>query len=177
VKVGVAVAGFVGAVVVAGLGIVAVKVRRRSRRRRGSAAERVAGAWDEALDRLIEAGVALPVTATPTELAVRAGDAREELERPMRALAGVRSRACYAPDGAADADADAAWQAANEVAAVLDRGDSWAAQWRRRLDPRRLDPRRLDAGSRRADLGTATELLDASVLTAAGAGASARDRR
>lgn len=63
----------IAAACVLGVSVTAARrLRRRMRRRRGSTAQRVVGAWEEAVDRLADVGVAIDRSRTALELATRA---------------------------------------------------------------------------------------------------------
>ena len=95
--------------------------RRRARLRAGwsGAADpraRVAGAWAWARTSLLDAGLALPASRAPDDVAVAAGDLPDSVARPLQELAAVVAPSLYAPDDVAAATADAAWAAADRVA-------------------------------------------------------------
>lgn len=155
-------------VVLAPLVIVVAKAERR-RRRRGAhpPGRRVAGAWQEARDRLAERGVATEPTRTPGEIAAAAARLGPGVTEPVQALATLVSQALYGRTGGTDADAVRAW----DLLALL--RTRLGAQGRRRqrlagaLDPRPLLPTR--AASRRRAL-TAPAGRPATALPGAGSG-------
>lgn len=114
-------------------GILAMKARRRRRRRHapGNAA-RVAGAWQEAVDRLTERGIPMPASLTAHEVADRAASVLGAAADPLVRLAPLTTAAVYAPDEPDDRAVEQAWQLESEL--------------RRRLYPGRLSWRRLRAG-------------------------------
>lgn len=113
--------------------ILAMKARRRRRHRHapGNAA-RVAGAWQEAVDRLTERGIPMPASLTAHEVADRATSVLGAAADPVVRLAPLTTAAVYAPDEPDDRAVEQAWQLEAEL--------------RRRLYPRRLSWRRLSAG-------------------------------
>lgn len=119
--------------VAVGLGVGAVlalvvlrKRRRRSRRRHGTARAVTLGAWDEALDRLAEAGIRAPSVLTPNEFAVRIGDAA--LRPPLQDLARRTTAAQWSFSEPPAPAADAAWDDVEAIEATL-RGE--ASRWTR----------------------------------------------
>ncbi len=119
---------YVGAVLVA-------KHRRRARRRDADdPAVAVAGAWEEALDRLREASLATDPAETPIEVArtvPRAAGA--PAARPLHDLARVYSAARYGDAVTGPDEARAAWTSLDDLERALDDGVPWARRWRRRL--------------------------------------------
>lgn len=135
--VGLAAAIILAAVGVA-VGIVLAKSRRRqSRRARPEPAASIAGAWEEVLDRLGEAGIKPDRARTPLELS-RAAPRRHLPSRaaaPLAQLARLYSAARYgrsAPSGDAARDA---WDRAGAVTSALSEEATLTERWRRRLDP------------------------------------------
>jgi transglutaminase-like putative cysteine protease len=85
-------------------------VRRATRRRRPDPADRVAGAWAEAVDRLVALGAERPVHDTPAEVAARAADRVGPAAAPaLGALADAHTTAQFARAPVTAAEADAAW--------------------------------------------------------------------
>jgi transglutaminase-like putative cysteine protease len=115
---------------------------RRRARRAGRRGERVAAAWRESLDRLVEAGLAPRGGETPLEFAARAGRARPGTGPDLVRLAKLMNGSAYAPRPPAPASAGHAWAAATQLVRALDAGDPPWTRWRRRLDPRPLFPGR-----------------------------------
>ncbi|WP_206790320.1 transglutaminase domain-containing protein [Amycolatopsis sp. MtRt-6] len=113
--------------------ILAMKARRRRRHRHapGNAA-RVAGAWQEAVDRLTERGIPMPASLTAEEVADRATRVLGAAADPLVRLAPLVTAAVYAPGEPDDHAVEQAWQLESEL--------------RRRLYPARLSWRRLRAG-------------------------------
>lgn len=83
-------------------------VRRRGRRRRADPAERIAGAWAEALDRLRDLGHVPADSDTPVEVVGRAPIGAAAAP-PLARVAVAHTRAQFGPGPVADADADTAW--------------------------------------------------------------------
>jgi transglutaminase-like putative cysteine protease len=121
--------------------VVLVGKARRRRRRREAPEPRaaVAGAWEEALDRLDEAGVARQPALTPLELAsrVRAGAAGRSADALGR-LATTYTTATFAPGEPDPTTVDAAWDAVDDLEGALHDGTGRLRRVRRRLDPRPL---------------------------------------
>ena len=119
---------YVGAVLTA-------KHRRRARRRDADdPAVAVAGAWDEALDRL-RRGVARPGSRADPDRG-RAHGARRRggtAARPLHDLARVYSAARYGDAATGPDDAHEAWTSLDDLERALDDGVPWARRWRRRL--------------------------------------------
>jgi len=100
----------------------AKRARSRARRRRADPTSRVAGAWEEAVDRLRELGRAAPRSNTPAEHA-RAARATvgETATEPLAALANAHTAAQFGAAPATDADADAAWDDLDAFTGALHR--------------------------------------------------------
>ena len=99
-----------------------VAVRRRRNRQRlasGSPHSRAVGAWLWGRQALDDAGLALPASASPDRVADSADpvcdDVPPSVVGPLRLLAARCVPALYAPAAISVAEADAAWQAADEV--------------------------------------------------------------
>ncbi|HEU5085646.1 MAG TPA: hypothetical protein VFU14_20060, partial [Acidimicrobiales bacterium] len=107
------------------LAIVALKRRRRSRRRtRGTPSERVAGSFAELVDHVRDTGRPVPPRATRRELATVVGAAG------AADLARRADVATFGADEPADADVDDAWAAYDEARASLDADLDRAARLR-----------------------------------------------
>jgi hypothetical protein len=141
----------VGAVAVAVIAAVplAKRARRRARQRRADPSGRVAGAWEEAVDRLRELGRPAPRTTTPAEHA-RAATATvgESAARSLAAVADAHTAAQFGAAAPTDVDADAAWEDLDAFTGALGRHLPLTTRARARLrvgslraprDPR--DPR------------------------------------
>ncbi|WP_166664383.1 transglutaminase TgpA family protein [Actinophytocola oryzae] len=138
-------AGVLAAVVLLGAAaVLAAKTRRRRVRRLapGNAA-RVTGAWLEAVDRLVERGIAVPASLTAHEVAERAVRVLGAVAEPLVPLASIATAAVYAPVEPDDHAVEEAWRHESALRRGLYPG---------RLSPRgliaRLDPRPLLAGLR-----------------------------
>ena len=79
-------------------------LRRRRRLRKGTPAERVAGAWAEVLAEAARAGVKVPGHANAEEAAVRLS----ALKADIGALPRLVNAAAFAPGAVSEADAEAA---------------------------------------------------------------------
>jgi hypothetical protein len=117
--------------------VVVAKRRRRVRRRaRPAATDAIAGAWEDTIERLAEAGVPAGAAQTPLELA-RAARRRlpEEAAPPLRSLAETYTAARYGVAPPDAGDAEQAWVFADAVGDALDGDVSVWVRWRRRVDP------------------------------------------
>jgi transglutaminase-like putative cysteine protease len=133
--------GLIAATVAAVVAIVAAKAARRQRRRQGSPAHRVAGAWRETMDRLVEVGVAVPRSAAATDVAAAASDVAPAAEDPIGRLADITNRARFGGDAPSETEAAEAWSAQDETSTALRAGRSPVAKARLAIDPRPLLPR------------------------------------
>jgi transglutaminase-like putative cysteine protease len=131
---------------VAGVGavLVAKAVRRQRQRTRGSAPDRVAGAWEHTVDRLAEYGLSVPASLTAPEVVVQAeaifGTATAEA---VQALAPAVDAARYDRGHPADdAAADRSWAAAARVGSSLRAGATRTERIRAGLSPAPLQQRR-----------------------------------
>lgn len=120
-----------------------VKRWRRNRRRGAAGARaRIAGAWAEATDRLREVGAVAPASATPREFAGAFAQAAPHYQRDivvgLTQLAGIVTRAAYAPGEPTEDDSTRAWLAVDIIMAALDSADSFVGKTLRRLDPATL---------------------------------------
>jgi HAMP domain-containing protein len=124
-------------------------VRRRARRRRIDPGGRVAGAWEEAVDRLRELGRPAPRTTTPSEHA-RASTTTvgEPAARSLGAVADAHTAAQFGAAPATDADADAAWDDLDEFTGALGRHLPLTTRLRARLRLAPLWPPRGQDGQR-----------------------------
>ena len=129
------------ALVVSAIGVaVAVMVakarRRAGRRDRAEPARVVAGAWEEALDRLGEAGVTARSSFTPFELASSArARLSDDAAAPLRSLAETYTATRYGQTGPGPDDAVQAWARVDEIGQALRAGAPLRTRVRRRLDP------------------------------------------
>jgi hypothetical protein len=117
--------------------------RGRARRRRADPTSRVAGAWEEAVDRLRELGRPAPRTTTPAEHA-RAATATvgEPAAHSLAALADAHTAAQFGAEPATDADADAAWDDLDAFADAIERHLPLTTRVRARLRIASLRPPR-----------------------------------
>jgi transglutaminase-like putative cysteine protease len=124
------------------------KVRRRLRRRLAAdSGRRVLGAWQDALDRLLECGQRYPPSMTPQELALAAAQRLTNRADPLHQLAFLVTTAAFASEKATDAEAKRAWALTVDLRRGLHRGHFRVfTAVRAFLDPRPLLSRRL--GSR-----------------------------
>jgi hypothetical protein len=90
------------------------------------------------LERLTEAGAPLPPGGTPTELAAVAARTLPAASDPLARLGALYTRAAYAPAAPDAAAAAAAWDAADQIEAVIARSVPRRTRLRRWLDPRPL---------------------------------------
>lgn len=128
--------------------VVVKAARRRRRRRRGDPGRRVAAAWDDALDPLVEAGVdrthTLTTRTAADEAAVRFG---VPAAGSLAALGATVDRALHADEAPTASDADAAWRSADRFRADVRRSLPLARRIRSHVDPRSLVPRGRSRGS------------------------------
>jgi hypothetical protein len=105
------------------LTIVAVKARRRARRKRlRDPSRRMAAGWSEFRDSVVDHGIPAPPSATRTEVAASVGGARSGV------LARLVDRSVFAPEGTDPAEADRVWKAVGEMRQQLDTG---LTRWQR----------------------------------------------
>jgi transglutaminase-like putative cysteine protease/type II secretory pathway pseudopilin PulG len=113
--------------------------RRRDRRARADATAAVAGAWEQALEHLGEAGIEARPSFTPLELAAStARTTSPTVSDPLHALASTYTEVRYSAAGATDTAVLDAWSEVDALDAALDEGLSFRGRWRRRLDTRAL---------------------------------------
>ena len=125
------------AVIGAATTILVAKARRRAHRRaRPDVTAAIAGAWEETIERLREAGVASGPALTPLELAAGARPrVPEAASAPLRLLAETYTAARYGADAPAPTEVARAWAQVGEIdRALVDDVSVWV-HWRRRLDP------------------------------------------
>ncbi len=120
------------------------KSRRRARRRdTDDAALAVAGAWEEALDRLREARVDPDPALTPLELAHDVpARTHPAAESPMHDLAATYTISRYGTDVPGAEAAEQAWANVALLEHALDTDLGFRERWRRRLDVAVLTRRR-----------------------------------
>lgn len=96
--------------------LIAKSVRRRSRRRAGTPAARIAGGWDEYVDAAVDAGHRAPRALTRSELA-------DAFATPAGALlAAEADRAVFSQRAVADDDTRAYWTSVDAERRLLRRG-------------------------------------------------------
>jgi transglutaminase-like putative cysteine protease len=98
--------------------LVVGKATRRRRQQRGTPAERVAGAWSAAVDRLAESGVDLPHHLTATEVAAAPG-VPADAHAPLSELAALANACRFSIAPATEADATVAWTASTRIATAV----------------------------------------------------------
>lgn len=115
------------------LSIVAVKLRRRHRRRTaGDPTTRILGGWRDVTDEARDFGVEVHPSATRTEVAGAIG-------RPQAlVLARVADRAVYAPEEPDGLEADRVWASADGLRASFAEGRPRRERWRAAISPRSL---------------------------------------
>ena len=103
------------AVLCAPIGAISVAklLRRRARRRKSTALERVSESWNEFRDVALDHGFHFPVTATRTEIAAVVGGARSDN------LALWADFAAFAPEWPTAVDADRCWSTVDELRSLL----------------------------------------------------------
>ncbi|CUU53884.1 Transglutaminase-like superfamily protein [Parafrankia irregularis] len=138
----IAVVSLLGLVLVTLSLIIGEKARRRAARSRGTAGDRVRGAWHEARDRLAEHGVSRSRALTYREVLGLAGQrpATAAAEQPLRELAALAEMARFAGGGAFEPDATRAWQLVAQIRQGLRNSNGRASALRARIDPRPLLP-------------------------------------
>ena len=103
--------------------ILALKARRRARRRRATAPlDRIEGAWAEFTDSARDHGIVLVESSTRREMAKRVPQERSV------SLAKLADRAQFAPGSPTDAQADEAWRSVDQVREGL---DTALSKWQR----------------------------------------------
>ena len=114
----------------------ALKLRRRRApgRQRSDPAARVAGAWEEAIDRLREIGQNAPRAETPSEMATAAEPAvGAPAASALREVAAMHTAAQFGAGPVAPGTADRAWQQVDEFSAELGQHLGLRARLRARL--------------------------------------------
>jgi len=134
--------GAFGGTVLLLLGPMGLKARRRRRRRKASVdpAQRVLGAWAEALDRLAERGVARDRTATSRDVVDRtSGRLGPAVAPPVHEIGSLATMAIAAPPGSLDpSHGEGAWTAAEQLTRALQSTGSLGDRARAAIDPRPL---------------------------------------
>lgn len=126
------------------LAIVALKIRRRRQRRsRPATADRISGAWEEAVDTAHDLGTALPATGTRRESAAHLA---EVFDAPAAVAVAERADArVFGPGEPNDADVDQMWTEVDELVGGM-RGT--VGPWRRLRSRVSLRSLRSPAGGR-----------------------------
>ncbi|MEU5987728.1 DUF3488 and transglutaminase-like domain-containing protein [Spirillospora sp. NPDC047418] len=121
--------------------LLAPAVRRR-RRRTGTPAARITGAWHQALDHLADIGLATARTLTAQEVA-RFGASRvgEDAGGHLDPLADLVDRSRFAASGPDERAADLAWRHTDELGRLVTARAGRVRRLRRRLHPRSLRDR------------------------------------
>lgn len=116
--------------------------RRRTRRSAAHPADRVLGAWDEIVDRLIETGSAPNPAHTLNEVCIDLTERQPALAAALAPMTSAVDIAIHAPDLIAAPAADQAWQHSDAVCAELRRANRQALRPYRPIvhafDPRPL---------------------------------------
>ena len=130
-----------------GSAVMVAKRRRRSRRRTGSARQRIEGAWSELNDGFTEAGISTTKARTPGEVVetlVVSEPSLSPIVDDLRALAEQVDRATFHPRVPNEAAAIDAWDRCDIALVAL---QSSRTRWQRlimRTDPRSLFTRKPD---------------------------------
>ncbi len=119
------------------------KADRRRRRRRGEPNARVLGAWLDTVDRFAEAGLRVPISATPAEVATAAARRfAPALAHDALRLAALHDAAAFGPAPHGPTNAATAWRHATLVRRELRRSLGLVGRLRAALSPRPLLHRR-----------------------------------
>jgi transglutaminase-like putative cysteine protease len=117
----------------------AKRIRKRRRRSRGTATDRILGAWLEARDQLQVRRLPVHRSTTLGEAARDCVEAdRVDVADRIRAMQPLVDRALYAPETPSDDDAKAAWEIEGWIEAALVKQDAPLERIRAELDPRPL---------------------------------------
>jgi hypothetical protein len=139
----VALVGAGGLAGVAAVGVAALPLakaaRRRRRRRSADTQARVAGAWDEVVDRLVEHGVPLDPSLTSGELrAASVSRLGPQRTAGLGDLAELADTARFSAHGAGDGEDATAWVLCDHLRRSLAAGVPPHRRVRHALDPRPL---------------------------------------
>ncbi|MEM1333184.1 MAG: DUF4129 domain-containing protein, partial [Actinomycetota bacterium] len=118
--------------------LLGVKWRRRRRRLRGAPAARIRGAWTEATDQLIDAGMAVGPAMTNDEIARRGRPHAPAAARELDRLAALSTAATFGEPARPDLLADDAASCLRVVERSVDLDRPFRARARRRLSLRSL---------------------------------------
>ncbi|WP_242906838.1 DUF3488 and transglutaminase-like domain-containing protein [Actinomadura terrae] len=125
------------------LAVLLAPALRRRRRRTGSPAERIAGAWHQALDHLSDVGLSTARTLTAHEVArFGASSVGEDARGHLGPLADLVDRSRFAPTRPDPRAADQAWHHADRLGRLVTARAGRVRRLRRRLHPRSLRDRR-----------------------------------
>ena len=113
-------------------------LRRRRRRTTGRPADRVAGAWAEITDRVVERNVTLRESFTFAEVVNAAEDSLNGPTQSLHTIASHVSGSLFGPGDPTDADADAVWTEVDEFLKELSASENAYDRARARLSPRPL---------------------------------------
>ncbi|MEU5879110.1 DUF3488 and transglutaminase-like domain-containing protein [Spirillospora sp. NPDC047279] len=124
------------------LAVLIAPVLRRRRRRSGSPAERIAGAWHQTLEHLHDVGLATARTLTAHEVArFGARNLGDAALAHLRPLADLVNRSRFSAGAADPRAADAAWEHSDQVGRLVTAKAGLPRRLLRRLHPRSLRPR------------------------------------
>lgn len=126
--------------------VAAMKERRRRRRRQGPPAVRIAGAWQEAMDRLVEAGVDVKPDMTGSDLA-RAPRVPAPAKTALAGLVTIANQARFGGVAPGEGDAEEAWRSAERVGMGVRVGRSRSVRLRMAVNPAPLVRTRQRAGT------------------------------
>lgn len=133
---GVLALGYLGAVLLA-------PALRRRRRRAGTPAARITGAWHQALDHLADVGLSTARTLTAHEVArFGASAVGEDAHGHLGPLADLVNRSRFAASHPDPGAADQAWRHTDELGRLVTARAGRLRRFRRRLHPRSLRDRR-----------------------------------
>ncbi|MFG2243846.1 DUF3488 and transglutaminase-like domain-containing protein [Spirillospora sp. NPDC048823] len=141
-------ASITGAVLVIGyvLAVLLAPALRKRRRRAGSPAARITGAWHQALDHLSDVGLSTARTLTAHEVArFGASSVGEDAHGHLRPLADLVNRSRFAASRPDPRAADQAWQHTDALGRLVTTKAGRLRRLRRRLHPRSLKDRRAPA--------------------------------
>ncbi|MDL4819497.1 DUF3488 and transglutaminase-like domain-containing protein [Actinomadura opuntiae] len=118
-------------------------VLRRRRRRTGAPADRITGAWHQALDHLADVGLSTARTLTAHEVAgFGASRVGEDARGHLDPLADLVNRSRFAASGPDPRAADEAWRHTDRLGRLVTARAGRLRRLRRRLHPRSLRDRR-----------------------------------
>ena len=129
-----------GAVLLWTLALVLTKAGRRARRARaGRPADRVAAAWDEVVDVLVDAGRPASARHTRPELAATTTEAG------VGEMAALADRLTFGPVPVSDEDAVQAWAQVRKVRGQVAADQRWRERWSTAVSLRSLLPDRANS--------------------------------